>query len=165
VVEAAYAHVIATDLFAEVMAGQADPEAQLLAVCKAMVAGFLQEASHSWQWRVISREAMAPRPELAQMREALLVPKILLFRDLVSALVDLPDDHPAVVQGCLAVMAPIVLMQVGDWTAIGRAFAGFRITQANADDVARSFYAFTLGGLRAVAAGYRNGATQGQPLA
>ena len=151
VMVAAYAHVIATDLFAEAMAGETAPEAQLLAVCQAMVHSFAQGAERGWQWRVISRQVMEPSAQTAKAREALLIPKILMFRDLVSALVDLPVDHPAVVHGCLSVMAPIVLMQVGDWTAIGRAFPGFRITAHNASAVAHSFHQFTLGGLRAVA--------------
>jgi hypothetical protein len=49
-------------------------------------------------------------------------------------------------------MAPLVLLQIGDWTAIGRAFPGFRIDSANATEIAQHLYSFMLGDPRAVPA-------------
>lgn len=93
----------------------------------------------------------APSPETQEARLALLVPKMRMFRNLVSALLQLPTDHPAVAQGCLSIMAPAVLMQVGAWPAIERAFDGFSINADNAAEIAHQFCTFTLGGLRAIA--------------
>ena len=56
-----------------------------------------------------------------------------------------------VVQTCLSIMAPLVMLQVGDWTAINRVFPGFDIDESNALALARHFYTFALGGLQAIA--------------
>lgn len=151
VLRVAFEQLVALDLFERVAADQPTPEDRLLALYRLMVQGFVDGSGRSWQWRVVSREAIAPSPEMEEARLSLLVPKMRMFRNLVSDLLRLPPDHPAVAQGCLSIIAPVVLMQVGAWPAIERAFDGFTIDAGNAADIAQQFFTFTQAGLRAVA--------------
>ena len=154
VLREAYHTMVTLDAFNKLAERGAGPEERLRALCDAIVSGFLQPAGEGWEWRVICREALAPSPEISELRHTQLVPKIVALRDLVGELLQLPATHPAVVFGCLQVMAPNVLMQVGDWTAVGKALPGLHIDSGNRDQLSRCLYAFILGGLRAIAALY-----------
>lgn len=147
---AAYDSMIALDEFAALLVRDNGPDERLKLLCRIMVNSFAQPVSEGWEWRVISREVLSPSPEIDELRESRLIPKILILRDLVCELIELPPEHPAVVQGCLHVIAPIVLLQVGDWSAIGQALPGFHIDQANREQIAERFHAFIAGGLAAL---------------
>lgn len=148
----AYENLVSFNEFARVLESAAPAEQRLLALCETMVSAFVRAPHHNWELRLIGREAMSPSPETEELRNKQLVPKIMMFRGLVSELTGLPPEHPVVAQGCLSVMAPAVMLQVGDWTAIDRALPGFAITKRNSSEAARLFHAFTLAGLRAMAA-------------
>jgi AcrR family transcriptional regulator len=151
VLREAYDTMVALDRFGTLLAGKTDPKERLWALCDTIVSGFLQPAGAGWEWRVISREALSASAEIEDLRATQLIPKIMLMRDLVGELLDLPVQHPAVAFGCLQVMAPNVLLQVGDWRAIGRALPGFHIDPSDKDELTRCLYSFILGGLRAMA--------------
>ena len=148
----AYDTMVAFDEFSKLLSAEVEPEKRLLALCRIMSHSALQSAGESWEMRVISREALSPSAELEELRNSQLIPKIVLLRDLVAELLGLPVDHTAVVLGCLQIMAPIVLLQVGDWTAISRALPGFNLDPGNESQCAHYLYTFMLGGLRAIAA-------------
>jgi TetR/AcrR family transcriptional regulator, regulator of cefoperazone and chloramphenicol sensitivity len=154
VLREAYHTMVTLDAFNRLEEQDAGPEQRLRALCDAIVSGFLQPAGAGWEWRVICREALAPSQEIAELRHTQLVPKIVVLRDLVGELLQLPVTHPAVVFGCLQLMAPNVLMQVGDWTAVGKALPGFHIDAGNREELSRCLYAFIRDGLRAIAALY-----------
>lgn len=151
VLAAAYDRMVGFDELAQAITAKATPEERLLAFYETMASSFMRSLDHSWPWRVVSREAMSPSTEIDKMREAQLIPKMALLRDLVGEILHLPADHKMVVQSCLSIMGPLVMLQVGDWTAMNRAFPGFDVDESNAVSLARHFYTFTLGGLRAVA--------------
>jgi TetR/AcrR family transcriptional regulator, regulator of cefoperazone and chloramphenicol sensitivity len=143
--------MIALDEFATLLAAESDPKKKLQSLCEIMVSSFAQPSHKGWEWRVISREALSPSHEINELRKSQLIPKILILRDLVSELIQLPPEHPATIQGCLHIIAPIVLLQVGDWSAIGQALPGFQIEYSNREEIAKRFYAFISGGLQALA--------------
>lgn len=155
----AYDTMVAFDEFSKQLSTESDPQKRLQVLCQIMVKSALQPTGESWELRVISREALSPSTEIEELRNTQLIPKMLLLRDLVSELLGLPVEHNAVVLGSLLVMAPIVLLQVGDWAAFSQALPGFHIDPANEKQIADYLYSFMLGGLRATAAMHAPSAT------
>lgn len=132
--------------------GAEPAEKRLQLLCQLMTQSALLPVGRSWEMRVISREALSPSADAEELRNLRLVPNMLLLRDLVSEVLGLPVEHTAVTLGCLQILAPIVLLQVGDWTAIATALPGFALDPAKEELCAQYVYTFMLGGLRALAA-------------
>src|SRR5690606_21392500 len=148
----AYDALVGFEQFNELLGAEADAKKRLLLLCQLMTRSALMPVGESWEMRVISREALSPASEIEELRNSQLIPKILLLRDLVAELLGLPVEHTAVVLGCLQIMAPIVLLQVGDWTAIARAMPGFKIDSTKEEVCVQYLFTFMLGGLQALAA-------------
>ena len=151
VVHEAYARLFSLDAFTGAMTAGADPRARLEAICAMMVRAFIEEPLTAWAVRVISREALNPSPEIDELRERELVPKAHLLRGLVCELMELPQDHPAVVAGCLSIISLSVFLQVGDRASIFSVFPTFPTDPASANVLAHHLVTLTIGGLKAVA--------------
>jgi TetR/AcrR family transcriptional regulator, regulator of cefoperazone and chloramphenicol sensitivity len=150
----AYDAMVGFGEFNALFSAEPDPEKRLHILCELIIKNALMPVDESWELRVISREALSPSPEIEKLRKTQLIPKIILLRDLVADLLGRPVEDSAVVLGCLQVMAPAVLLQVGDWTAFARAFPGLQIDVSKQEVWVEHMFTFMLGGLRAIAAAH-----------
>jgi hypothetical protein len=98
-----------------------------------------------------------PTPALDALRRQQGVPKARIIASIVAELMDLPADHPAVARGCLMLMAPFVMMLIGDRLSLKQFLPGLDIGRSGAAALSRHLLTFTLGGLAAVARDVRDG--------
>ena len=64
---------------------------------------------------------------------------------------DLPPEHPAVARSCLMLMAPFVMLMIGDRLSLKQFLPGLDFSSSGAAALSRHLLAFMLGGLAAVA--------------
>lgn len=98
-----------------------------------------------WPIKVLMREALGKSDHLDVLRQADLVPKLRVIRSLIAEFMDLPEDHSAATDACLAYLSVSVMLHMADHEAIERAFPLFR-TGSNL--TSKHFTEFMLGGIR-----------------
>jgi len=155
--EEANRRLVSLDAVAAAVAGQSDAQAKLRALIGLLVRTLTGPASTSWAMRLIGREVVAPSPALDALRERELLPKMRILRGIVSELMRLPADHPAVARGSANVMAPCFLLLVCDRRTLKRMFPHFGFSSDDAELIIEHMVQFALAGLRTVAKTARKG--------
>jgi AcrR family transcriptional regulator len=130
------------------LASTTDARAKLRAVLDRIVRTLIGSAVSSWILRVIGRELVAPARAGEANRNEQLFPFTPLMRAIVSELMDLPADHPAVARGCLCVVAPCFLLVILDDGTLKRAFPTLSTT--NTGPLVHYLVRSALAGLSAV---------------
>jgi AcrR family transcriptional regulator len=151
VVWEAHSRLVTFDALSAAVAEQANAQAKLQAVIGLFVHTLTSPVSTSWALRVIGREIVAPSPALAALREQELLPKVRILKGIVGELMGLPEDHPVVDRGCISIMAPCILLLIGDRYTLTRAFPNMGLTSEDATSVVHHMVQFALAGLAAVA--------------
>jgi AcrR family transcriptional regulator len=149
VVREANSRLVSFDALSAAVAGKSDAEAKLEALLAVFVRAITGPAASTWVIHVMGREIVSPTPELEALREAEILPKRLLVRSLVSELLELPEDHPAVAHGCVSVMAPCLMLLVCDRRTLKRRFPF--LTLGSPEALLRDLVTFSLAGLAAIA--------------
>jgi hypothetical protein len=101
----------------------------------------------------MGREIVAPSPVLEKLRDAEFLPKTRILKSIVSELMGLPLDHPAVARGCVSVMAPCFMLMIFDRDTLKRAFPSLGVGSEDAAALVRHMVQYALAGLEAVARG------------
>lgn len=151
VIDEARSRLLPTPMLLAAVAGKADARAQLEAVIELGIRAMISPATSSWVLRVLAREIIAPSPALEALWEEEIPLRMQVFRSIASELMGLPEDHPAVTEGCFLVSGPFVMLLVYDRRMLHRIFPDFRITPADAPTLTRHLVQFVLGGLAALA--------------
>ena len=142
---------------ASAVAGQSGARAQLQAIIELAVEKLTGPVSSSWVFGVIAREFLSPTRALDTLRQEQGVPKARIVTAIVAELMDLPTDHPAVARGCLMLMAPFVMLMIGDRLSLKQFLPGLDFGRSGAAALSRHLLAFMLGGLAAAARDVREG--------
>lgn len=103
----------------------------------------------AWPIKVLMREVLGKSEHLDVLRQADLVPKLRITRALIAEFMELPEDHSAATDACLAYLSVSVMLHMGDHEAIERAFPLFR---AGGNLTSIHFTEFMLGGIKRLAA-------------
>ena len=148
----AHRRLVAYDVLAAVAKGDGEPEDKLRRLIGIVIAAVMSPDRASWPLRVLSREVLAPSAMFEMLRERELLPKKNLLVGLIGELLGLPADDPAVARCCISIIAPVLMLLIGDRTVVARMFPaiieGEDAREAMAEHIAR----FALGGLGAIAA-------------
>lgn len=147
----AHRRLLPLEAMTGLVAGARNPVAQLRAVIDLITGALVGPLSRSWVLRVLSREMLSPSDAIDALREQELVPKARVLRGVVGALMQLPDDHPAVSRACINILAPPIFLLIGPRQTMARAFPGLRFTPDDAPALSRHLLRYALGGLAAVA--------------
>jgi TetR/AcrR family transcriptional regulator, regulator of cefoperazone and chloramphenicol sensitivity len=150
VLQEAHDRLLSYQAVSEAVAGQTDPEAKLRALLELIVRTLTGPASSSWMLRVLSREFLSPSPAMDALRRRELPRKAQIIRGIVSGLMGLPEDHPAVARGCVSVMAPCLMLLVADRRALKLAFPQLGLGAEDADAIAAHMVRYAVAGLTAV---------------
>jgi hypothetical protein len=102
-------------------------------------------------FRVLSRELLAPSRAMGILRERELIPKARILRSIVGEVMGLPDTHPAVARACINLLAPFILLLIGDRRTFLLAFPGLGLTAADAPALADHFVHYAIAGMHAAA--------------
>jgi AcrR family transcriptional regulator len=136
---------------ASVVEGEGDPAEKLRRLIELIVRAATGPVSSSWAVRVLTREILSPSPYIQALRRKEIEPKKSLVLGLVSELLGLPREHPAVARACFSIAAPCLMLLVADRHLVTQLFptlgADAPHTQALADHMVR----FALGGIADVA--------------
>jgi TetR/AcrR family transcriptional regulator, regulator of cefoperazone and chloramphenicol sensitivity len=151
VVEEAHSRFVTHAAAAAAVAGKTDARAKLEAILGLIVRTLVGPALSSWVVRVIGREVIAPSAALAALRDTEFLPKTRILKTIVSELMGLPKDHPAVARGCVSVMAPCFMLLIFDRDMLKLAFPALRLDPDGATALVRHMVEYALAGLAAVA--------------
>ncbi|MBI1346274.1 DUF1956 domain-containing protein [bacterium] len=154
--EAASLRVKSADLQAAV-AGQLDAKAKLEAYLRQFVQVLTSPAASSWRLRVLIREFTAPTlTNQTQHREAP-AEKARVLKGIISELMGLPEEHPAVARGCVSIVAPCFMLLLCDRHMLRQALPQFSLKPESAPDLLQHMVQFALAGLAAVANDVQHG--------
>jgi AcrR family transcriptional regulator len=157
VLEEANRRLIPLATLASTVAGKPDAKAQLQAIIELAVGKLTGPLSSPWAFGVIARELLSPTPALDALRRQQGIPKARIVTSIVAELMDLPAEHPAVARGCLMLMAPFVMLMIGDRLSLKQFLPGLDLGATGAAALSRHLLTFMLGGLAAVAREGRDG--------
>ena len=157
VLEEANRQLIPLATLASTVAGQPDAKSQLQAIIELGVEKLTGPVSSSWVFGVMAREFLLPTPALDVLRRQQGIPKARIITSIVAELMDLPADHPAVARGCLMLMAPFVMLLIGDRLSLKQFLPALDFGPTGSKALSQHLLSFMLGGLAAVARDVRDG--------
>lgn len=152
VVEEAHERLLSYQAVSDAVAGKTDPEARLRAFLDLVVRRLTGPASSSWMLRVLSREFLSPSPAMDALRQKEIPRKAQIVKGIVAGLMDLPEDHPAVARGCISVLAPCIMLLIGDRRTLRQAFPRLGLGPDNAEALVDHMVLYAVAGLSAVVA-------------
>lgn len=151
VVWEAHSRFLTFEAASAAIAGQKDAKGRLKAILRLIVRTLTGPVSSSWELRVLGREVVAPSAALDDLREKEFLPKTRILKAIVSELMELPEDHPAVSRGCISVMAPCFMLLIFDRKTVTRAFPSLGLAPQDAEALVGHLVQYAVAGLTAVA--------------
>jgi AcrR family transcriptional regulator len=126
------------------------PEEALEKFFAGLLHSMLDPSPAGWTVRVIMQEMASHTEALSELVELQIRPTARLGRIIIARLMDLPEDHEAVVRGALSMIAQFIfIFQNRD--AIELIYPGLDLRGEGIDEMAKHIWRFTVAGLRAVA--------------
>ena len=133
------------------VANETDPKKKLTIFIGMLASRMTGPASSTWAARLISREMLSPTPIFDEIRNKEMRGRAAVLRGIVSELMQLPEDHPAVSRSCINIMAPFgVLLLIGP-QRVERAFPALSLGPEAMEELTRHMVEFALGGIAAIA--------------
>lgn len=140
-----------TDLAIAASEGCDTPEEKLRAYVTVVTERLVGQSVHEWVHRFIAREMADPTPALMSLVDRGMRPRLDHLASIVSALLQLPPDHPRVVASVMSVHSQILLFRSNPITQ--RLRAKSKVPQWTPAEIAAHITAFSLAGVRGVGAG------------
>lgn len=137
-------------VLAATLADDADPRQKLRGLIELIIKTLTGPTSSSWAVRVLTREVLAPSPYIDALRQKEIEPKKSLAFGLVSELLGLPREHPAVARACFSIAAPCIMLLVADRHLLAQLFPALGTDATDAQALADHMVQFALGGLAAM---------------
>jgi TetR/AcrR family transcriptional regulator, regulator of cefoperazone and chloramphenicol sensitivity len=150
-VQDAHSRLITSDLLAAAVASHSDPQAKLAALIETVIRALTSASASAAVLHLIGREVVPPSPRLRALREKEIPARAAILKGIVSELMNLPADHPAVARACLSIVGPFFMLMVADRRIIKRAFRALGLETADAEVLIQHMIRFSLAGLSAVA--------------
>jgi AcrR family transcriptional regulator len=145
VLRLAHNRVISVDHLQVAVARETNAHSQLEAILGMFARAVTGPSSSSWVFRVIGREVVAPSRVFSEMRDKEIFPKLRILRPVVAELMGLREDHPAVARACISIVAPCVLLLIGDRRFLKQAFPSFGFDDPEA--ITQHLVSFALAGI------------------
>ena len=128
-----------------------DPREMLREIMAPLISTITSALPGSWVSRLLVREFICPSSAGERLfLDAQALPQARLLKAIVAQIVGLPVDHPAVAQGCIAVLAPLQIMIIGQPTLFDRMYPEIDVRSASNETLEKRALAFALGGLEAL---------------
>lgn len=150
VLEEAQHRFITFDAIQAAVASKVGARAKLRALIDLAAQRLTAPVAASWVFRVLAREIAASSPAFAEMKQREILPRAALMKMLVSEIVGLPPEHPAVARAALTIIAPFAMLSIADRSIITRAFPGLSLGEDGAAALADHLYAYAMAGLSSV---------------
>ena len=147
----AHRRLVTIDRLHAIAEGRGDGRARLLAIIGLFAETALAPSRTSWALRVLGRELMAPSAALPEMVERELLPKKRIVTTLVGECLGLSSEHPLVAATCVQLVAPFLLLLLGDRGMLAEVFPPLRAPVVEPALLARHFQAMAAGALDSAA--------------
>lgn len=129
-----------------------DPRQRLHAIIGQLIGILTSPPPDAWIIRLLMREFISPSPASERLLfNAQALPQARLLKTIVARIMGLPDDHSAVAQGCICVLAPLQIMIIGQQSLVDRMYPEIDVRPASGEMLVERALAFALGGLEALA--------------
>lgn len=132
------------------VADEADPRKKLGIFIGMLARRMTGPASATWATRLISRELLSPTPIFDEIRNKEMRGRAAVLRGIVSELMRLPEDHPAVARSCINIMAPFGVLLLLGTERVERAFPVLSFGPDAMEELSSHMVEFALGGIAAV---------------
>lgn len=149
VLEEAHARVVSIEMVAAAMQGDADPASKLRALLSRIVGEISGRDAGAWELRVLSREILSPTPMVERMVSNQVVPKARLVGGMVSGLLGVPADHPAVSRTVVSLIGPCVMLLIVSPEVLRKVFPALDLEPQS---LVEHMVTFALGGMKAIGA-------------
>lgn len=145
-----YGQVLGLAKLKQLVGSELAPASKLRLLIEQLVTLAAQEPQ-AWQLRVLAREILAPTSHLQILFQNEAVPKVALLRRMLSEIIRIPAEDPALTRCLLCVIAPCLMLLVG-----GRTFPGplQEVFQMPSQAIASHLYHYATGGLKAISREY-----------
>ncbi len=137
------------------VAAQPKPQDQLTALFQLLLTAAANPPSDSWVLRVLLQNFLAPSPLLEPMIKKNFLIRAGILRKIVSSIMGLPVDHPAVATGCVNVIAPCFMLLFYDKGLLKRAFPALDLSPQHVSGLAATMCRHAMAGLKAIARAHR----------
>ena len=149
VVEEAHARLVGLAPVLELVSSTGTAEWRLTRLFQLLLETSLDIAgSTAWPMKVLTRESLGKSDHLDVLRETDLVPKLRVVRRLIAEFMELPEDHGAATDACLAYLSASVMLHMADHQAIQRAFPSRRAGNLADSSIVAHLTEFMLGGIK-----------------
>lgn len=132
------------------VANETDPRKKLTIVIGMLASRMTGPASSTWAARLVSRELLSPTPIFEEIRNKEMRNRAALLRGIVSELMQLPEDHPAVARSCINIMAPFAVLLLVGPERLEKAFPVLSLGPDAMEELTRHMVEFALGGIAAI---------------
>ena len=146
----AHSSIIDIDKLHDILQRHTEPKTQL----KSFIALLCDSAGHGkgWQAQTLAREILAPTSNLSILFSEELEPKIMLIKQLISKITNIPVASPEVSVCLINIMAPCIVMILGGTSIPGPLHEASQLPQT---EIINHFYRFAIAGLDATAEHYQ----------
>lgn len=152
VLEEAHRRLFTFDDLAAAVAAEPDAAAKLRAITTTVIRAATGPFSGSWVLRVLGREIVAPSlAREPRQGETDSVSKLRLIRGVLGEFMGLPENHPAVASACISLIAPFLVLLIGDRPTLRRTFPGAGLAPTDADTLIEDMHCYALAGLSSLA--------------
>lgn len=141
--------MVGVDELSQKVAATDRPREKLRALIGFFVLAITGPLATSWEVRVLAREIVTPA--FPTLLEKELEQRMTIVKAIVAEVMELEPAHPAVAIGYVSVMAPCLLLLIGERGRFERVFPSLKIVQAEHEAITERLVQTTYGGLRALA--------------
>lgn len=145
----AHHRLLAYEYLKQVTEAPGDPREKLRIFLESVLCSILGPMSASWPFRVLGREILMPSPVFSVFQSREILPKKQLAFQLISQILGVSPDHPAVGRCFFNILAPSALMLLANTQMLSEVIPQHSF--ADKDAVIRHFQSFIIGGIEAVA--------------
>lgn len=141
--------MVGADELSQKVAATDRPREKLRALIGFFVQALTGPLAASWEVRVLAREIVTPA--FPTLLEKELQQRMTIVKAIVADVMELEPAHPAVAIGYVSVMAPCLLLLIGDRGRFERVFPSLKIAPAEHEAITERLVQTAYGGLRALA--------------
>lgn len=148
----AHRRFITVDRMTAVSNQEIPPREKLSALLQTIIATVMARGEDAWVVKVLIREIMSPTDAFEDLKAAEILPKKTILTGIVADYLGLPDDAPEVAPAVIGIVAPMLLLLIGEKTVLPTLFPHLIDKPELRGRLLELLQVYIFGGLDAIAA-------------
>lgn len=149
----AHRRFITVDSMAAVSSQEISPREKLASLIQTIIATVMARDENAWVVKVLIREIMSPTEAFELLKAKEILPKKTILTGIVAEYLGLPDNAPEVAPAVIGIVAPMLLLLIGEKTVLPTLFPHLVGQPELRGRLLELLEVFIFGGLDAVKAG------------